>query len=88
MRGDNYRPVSVLNRRTKDLLTTFSTRQRDVLAHLACGNSNRVIAEELSLTEGTVKQYVSQLLDLLNVDNRTQAGILARELLGFDPPSH
>ncbi|MEJ2061291.1 MAG: response regulator transcription factor [Gammaproteobacteria bacterium] len=86
MRGDRYRPLSVINRRTKDLLATLSDRQREVLAHLACGNSNRVIAETLSLTEGTVKQYVSQLLDLLNVDNRTQAGILARELLGFDPP--
>ena len=85
MSGHRYRPVSVIKSKTKDMLLTLSERQRDILMQLASGSSNRAIAESLSLTEGTVKQYVSQLLDILNVDNRTQAGILARELLGFDP---
>jgi len=61
----------------------LSIKQLELLACLANGISNKDIAKALNLSEGTVKQYVSQLLTLLNVDNRTQAGNKARKILSF-----
>jgi two-component system, NarL family, response regulator LiaR len=52
-------------------------REREVLALIARGQSNREIAGALYLTEGTVKGYVSQILDKLGVADRTQAALYA-----------
>lgn len=49
------------------------------------GRSNQQIACRLHLSEATVKGYVSRLLLALGCDNRTQAGLLAREA-GFRAP--
>ncbi len=62
----------------------FSERQMHLLGLLAKGLSNREIASQMHLSEGTVKQYVSKILRILDVDNRMQAGIQARKLLGLD----
>lgn len=56
----------------------LSERERDVLAHLAQGLSNRDIAERLSITEGTVKNHVSSILSKLHASNRTHAAEIAR----------
>jgi DNA-binding NarL/FixJ family response regulator len=48
-----------------------------VLALLGRGLSNRDIAARLFLSEGTVKNYVSAVLDKLDVADRTQAAVLA-----------
>jgi two-component system response regulator DegU len=57
----------------------LSERERDVLRLLAAGSTNRAIADRLSLTEGTVKNYVSSILDKLHASNRTQAVLAAKE---------
>jgi two-component system response regulator DegU len=57
----------------------LSERERDVLRLLSEGLSNREIGARLALAEGTVKNYVSALLDKLHAANRTQAARLARE---------
>ena len=57
----------------------LSQREVDVLRLLAHGASNREIAEQLVLAEGTVKNYVSNILMKLHAANRTQAANLARE---------
>ncbi len=62
----------------------FTERQMHLLSLLARGLSNRDIARQMHLSEGTVKQYVSKILRILDVDNRMQAGIRARKLLGLD----
>lgn len=57
----------------------LSERERDVLRLLAEGQSNREIAAQLILAEGTVKNHVSAILDKLQAANRTQAARVARE---------
>jgi DNA-binding NarL/FixJ family response regulator len=56
----------------------LSEREADVLRLLAEGASNREIAEQLVLAEGTVKNHVSSILMKLHAANRTQAANLAR----------
>ncbi|MBC9717964.1 response regulator transcription factor [Streptomyces sp. TRM66268-LWL] len=57
----------------------LSPREREVLALVGAGLSNPEIAAELHLVEGTVKAYVSAVLDRLEVRNRVQAAIVAYE---------
>jgi len=47
---------------------------------VARGASNRQIAEHLYLTEGTVKNHMSNILGKLGVRDRTQAALKAKEL--------
>lgn len=56
----------------------LSEREREVLVLLAQGHSNREIAEQLVLAEGTVKNHVSNILGKLQAENRTQAAEIAR----------
>jgi len=58
----------------------LSEREQEILRLLAAGASNRQIASQLFLAEGTVKNYVSTILDKLGVKDRTQAALRAREL--------
>ena len=56
-------------------LRQLSTREREVLAALSRGRSNREIARTLSLGEQTVKSHVSSILTKLGLQDRTQAAI-------------
>ena len=58
----------------------LSPRQIDVLKLIADGKSNKQIAYELGLTEGTIKLYVTAILKILNVYNRTGAVVEAAKL--------
>lgn len=58
-----------------DPLAALSRREREVLARLSRGRSNREIARDLSLSEETVKSYVSALLNKLGLKDRIQAAI-------------
>ncbi len=57
----------------------LSDREREVLVLLAQGSSNREIATHLVITEGTVKNHVSNILGKLQAENRTQAADIARK---------
>lgn len=67
-------------RRPPSPVDQLTGRERDVLLLLAQGRSNKQIARELDLSEGTIKGYVSQVLGKLGVDDRTQAALLAHKL--------
>jgi DNA-binding NarL/FixJ family response regulator len=62
------------------LVEPLTEREQEVLSALANGLSNREIAQQLVITEGTVKNHVSSLITKLEVRDRTQAVLKAQEL--------
>ncbi len=63
-----------------DVLRQLTPRQIDVLGMLREGKSNKEIGRELDLAEITVKMHVTAILKALEVQNRTQAAIVADQL--------
>ena len=55
----------------------LTDREREVLRHLALGESNRAIADVLCVSEETVKTHVGHILSKLGVENRAQAVVQA-----------
>ena len=64
----------------------LSQRQCDVLVLLAQGKSNKLIARELGLSEGTVKTHIASAFRALQVNSRTEAAYKANQL-GFGAQS-
>ena len=58
----------------------LTLRQQEVLRELAQGKSNRQIAEALGVTEGTVKIHLATIFRLLEVNNRTEAVLVAQKM--------
>ena len=67
--GGGWNPV--------DGLDALTRREREVLAELTKGRSNREIARALGVSEKTVKAHVSSVLAKLGVQDRTQAALIA-----------
>ena len=61
----------------EDVLAQLTTRERDVLTALAKGLNNRSIAETLYISEHTVKKHIGQILEKLELKDRTQAALFA-----------
>ena len=61
------------------LLSKLTDREQNVFLQLAAGRSNREIAEDLHLSEGTVKVHVGRILSKLDLRDRVQAVVLAYE---------
>ncbi|MFZ5909313.1 MAG: response regulator [Chloroflexota bacterium] len=59
------------------LIDTLTEREKDILRLLGAGLSNADIAARLYFSEGTVRNYISSILEKLGVSDRTQAAILA-----------
>jgi DNA-binding NarL/FixJ family response regulator len=72
MGSDGPRPAA--------LIVPLSPREREILSLLATGASNKEVADRLCLAEGTVKNHVTNILGKLDVRDRTQAALRAREL--------
>ena len=61
---------------TSDPLAPLGTRELEVLDRLAQGHRNRSIADDLHISESTVKFHVANILTKLSVTSRTQAAAL------------
>jgi len=75
-------PVTAGNAAPGERWGDLTRRQRDVLALIAQGKSNKLIADALVMSESTVKAHVKQIIKRLRVANRTQAALLATGALG------
>jgi DNA-binding NarL/FixJ family response regulator len=64
-------------------LENLSPREREVLRLIASGASNREIAQALYISERTVKNHVTSILNQLNLRDRTQAALFASSFLSF-----
>ncbi|WP_339252614.1 response regulator transcription factor [Sporosarcina sp. FSL W8-0480] len=73
LRGHNQTNTAELPAKLKEL----SDREVEVLTHLGEGLNNREIADALFITEGTVKNHVSNVIQKLGLRDRTQAAIYA-----------
>ncbi|ANB61534.1 response regulator [Anoxybacteroides amylolyticum] len=65
------------------LVEELTKREKEVLAEIAKGKSNKEIAATLMITEKTVKTHVSNIFAKLNVADRTQAALYAVKHLGL-----
>jgi DNA-binding NarL/FixJ family response regulator len=64
-------------------LAELTPRELEILKLIAGGSNNREIAGQLYISEGTVKNHVTNILTRLNVRDRTQAAILAKTHLAI-----
>lgn len=70
-----YAPTQRAGPQADDL----TEREREIVGYIARGANNREIGEALFITEGTVKNHVSNILNKLALRDRTQAALWARE---------
>jgi DNA-binding NarL/FixJ family response regulator len=66
--------------RADALVMPLSPREREIVSLLGSGASNKEIADRLNLAEGTVKNHLTNILTKLDVRDRTQAALRARQL--------
>ena len=64
---------------THDAFADLTPREREILCHLAAGQSNKVLARNLGISDGTVKLHVKAILRKLNVHSRVEAAVIAVE---------
>ena len=67
------------HKETAQPFTELTPREREILGHLAEGQSNKVIARHLDISDGTVKLHVKSILRKLGVHSRVEAAVMAVE---------
>jgi len=67
----------LLNANEDELLGSLTHREKEILALLGHGMNNKEIAEQLFISEGTVKNHVSSLMAKLGLRDRTQAAVFS-----------
>lgn len=73
------RDLSTPRPATASPLDDLTARERQILEGVAAGQSNKEIARGLDLTEKTVKHYMTNVLQKLQVRNRVEAALLAQK---------
>jgi DNA-binding NarL/FixJ family response regulator len=75
--GENVPPVRPGASSAAEFAPELSPRERAVLGLIAGGLANKQIAQQLAISERTVKVHVSSVLNKLGADNRARAAVLA-----------
>lgn len=75
------KPVPPSSGDTDNTISDLSKREIEVLKLVGAGKNNPEIAQELYLSEGTVKNYVTQILSKTNLRDRIQAALWAQKYL-------
>jgi DNA-binding NarL/FixJ family response regulator len=70
------------SRSTLEQLSQLTDREQEVLKLISNGATNREIAQQLYIAEGTVKTHITHLLSRLNLRNRAQLAIYANSMFG------
>jgi DNA-binding NarL/FixJ family response regulator len=63
----------------QDVFSDLTAREEQILESISRGLSNKEIGRELNITEKTVKHYVTNVLQKLQVRNRVEAALLAQK---------
>lgn len=71
--------VSLTKGKAPDPLQELTDREREILLLIGTGLTNRAIGEKISLSEKTIKHYVTNILQKLQVRNRLEAALLANK---------
>jgi DNA-binding CsgD family transcriptional regulator len=76
----------------QSVISPLTPRQREIMIHIAAGDSNKQIAAQLELSERTIKNQLGHIFRKLDVENRTQAvlvsiqnGWIPREMDRYHP---
>jgi DNA-binding NarL/FixJ family response regulator len=72
-------PASTSASRVAFVTESLNDKEEKILERIAEGRSNRQIAQSLFLAEGTVKNYVSRIMEKLHANTRTELAILSRK---------
>ncbi|HEY9657398.1 MAG TPA: response regulator transcription factor, partial [Allocoleopsis sp.] len=70
------------NHSKQEEISQLSPREQEVLQLISSGATNREIAQQLYIAEGTVKTHITHLLSRLNLRNRAQLAIYANSVFG------
>jgi two-component system NarL family response regulator len=77
--GRSYIPAGVAAKLASRISgNALTEREREILTHVAGGESNKRIALDLHITEGTVKTHIASVLSKLDATSRTEAVAIAR----------
>jgi DNA-binding NarL/FixJ family response regulator len=74
--------VSLTQGKAPDPLQELTSREREILALIGNGYTNRQIGEKIFLSEQTIKHYVTNILQKLQVRSRVEAALLANRHAG------
>lgn len=81
LQNKKAKPVSLFSANEKNIKKlNISKREQEVLVLLGKGLSNQEIADQLYVSQSTIKTHTSRLFEKLDVKNRTQAILKAKEL--------
>ena len=83
---DMHDPRPLSNQQPANLINNLTDREREILESLAGGLSNKEIGEKLFLSEKTVKHYMTNILQKLQVRNRVEAALLAQKSGKIEKP--
>ncbi len=78
--GGRDSPAELANLADDNPLRQLTARQRETIALMIEGHSNKEIARKLGLLESTVKAHIKVILKKLSAQNRTQAAVIAADL--------